>query len=266
MHPLVSICIPTYDRADLLDYTLERLGPVKDCGWPVEIVVSDNGSTDHTPAVIASHVARNPLIRAFRMPREPWCRRHLAQCLLEGKGRADGVSRRRRLTHFRQSVPALQQSGARQDLVAISRTDRLGRSGRAGDPSPLCRSHRIHQLRANGATQSDQFHASAVLSTRNRSLPARGADSRAFVPQPQPTLLSETCIGSLASAASPSIRCRSTASTAFSRTRFQRTHWANMAMQFHMIGDELRLALEEMVLMAVQDEGASYLPPIKVRS
>ena len=31
------------------------------------------------------------------------------------------------------------------------------------------------------------------------------------------------------------------------KDRFQRSHWANMAMQFHMIGDELRLALEAMV-------------------
>jgi hypothetical protein len=31
------------------------------------------------------------------------------------------------------------------------------------------------------------------------------------------------------------------------KDRFQAHHWANMQMQFHMIGDELRLALEEMV-------------------
>jgi hypothetical protein len=43
------------------------------------------------------------------------------------------------------------------------------------------------------------------------------------------------------------------------KDRFQRTHWANMSLQFHMVGDELRLALEEMVLMAVQDAGASHL-------
>src|SRR6185436_8295068 len=45
------------------------------------------------------------------------------------------------------------------------------------------------------------------------------------------------------------------------KDRFQRTHWANMALQFHMIGDELRLALEEMVLVALQEAGVSHLPP-----
>ena len=43
------------------------------------------------------------------------------------------------------------------------------------------------------------------------------------------------------------------------KNRFARTEWANMAMQFHMIGDELRLALEEMVLMAMQDAGTSQI-------
>jgi hypothetical protein len=43
------------------------------------------------------------------------------------------------------------------------------------------------------------------------------------------------------------------------KDRFQRTEWINMAMQFHMIGDELRLGLEEMVLMAMQDAGATHI-------
>ena len=68
MHPLISICLPTYNRADLLDDALERLGALKDCGRPVEIVISDSGSDDRTPEVVAAHGARNPLIRAFKMP------------------------------------------------------------------------------------------------------------------------------------------------------------------------------------------------------
>ena len=55
MHPLISICIPTYNRAELLDYCLENLAALKDCGRPVEIVISDNGSTDRTPEVIEAH-------------------------------------------------------------------------------------------------------------------------------------------------------------------------------------------------------------------
>jgi hypothetical protein len=37
----------------------------------------------------------------------------------------------------------------------------------------------------------------------------------------------------------------------------KRTHWANMDLQLHMVGDQLRLALEEFALMAMQDSGAA---------
>jgi hypothetical protein len=39
----------------------------------------------------------------------------------------------------------------------------------------------------------------------------------------------------------------------------RRTHWANMDLQLHMVGDQLRLALEEFALMAVQDSGVTNL-------
>jgi glycosyltransferase involved in cell wall biosynthesis len=67
MRPTLSICIPTYNRADILDHCLTELAPLKDCGKSVEIVLSDNGSTDHTPEVVAAHVARNPLLKAHRL-------------------------------------------------------------------------------------------------------------------------------------------------------------------------------------------------------
>lgn len=51
--PVLSICIPTFNRADLLGALLDNLqiecAPVIDL---VEIVVSDNASTDHTQEVI----------------------------------------------------------------------------------------------------------------------------------------------------------------------------------------------------------------------
>ncbi|TDO21969.1 glycosyltransferase family 2 protein [Pedobacter duraquae] len=59
---LLSICIPTYNRADILDSTLKRLfdNPefMSDC---VEVVVSDNGSTDHTREVVSKY----PLVRYY---------------------------------------------------------------------------------------------------------------------------------------------------------------------------------------------------------
>lgn len=58
---LLSICIPTYNRAEYLSKTLESLVSQK-C-WPspeVEIVISDNASTDNTAQVIAEYQARYP--------------------------------------------------------------------------------------------------------------------------------------------------------------------------------------------------------------
>jgi len=64
--PLLSLCIPTYNRASLLEPMLQSL--CRQCaafGERVEIVVSDNASTDATPAVVATASAIHP-IRYFR--------------------------------------------------------------------------------------------------------------------------------------------------------------------------------------------------------
>lgn len=47
--PLLSICIPTYNRAEILDKTLFLLFSNPDFNVDeIEVVVSDNCSTDHT--------------------------------------------------------------------------------------------------------------------------------------------------------------------------------------------------------------------------
>src|ERR1700709_92144 len=66
MQPLLSICVPTYNRADLLDYCLTNLAPLKDCGKPVEIVISDNGSTDRAQDIIEAHRGTLPALRSYR--------------------------------------------------------------------------------------------------------------------------------------------------------------------------------------------------------
>jgi len=54
MNPLLSICIPTYNRAGLLELGLESLMPqVREFYPDIEIVISDNCSTDHTPEVVS---------------------------------------------------------------------------------------------------------------------------------------------------------------------------------------------------------------------
>lgn len=54
IQPLLTIAIPTYNRAEKLEVLLEQL--TADTAYDptrVEIVVSDNASTDHTAQVVA---------------------------------------------------------------------------------------------------------------------------------------------------------------------------------------------------------------------
>jgi hypothetical protein len=53
--PLLSICIPTHNRAELLRSTLSAVAPqVKDLEDEVELLISDNCSVDNTKAVVDS--------------------------------------------------------------------------------------------------------------------------------------------------------------------------------------------------------------------
>ena len=65
--PLLSICIPTYNRAPFLAELLEALLPQLTPARPdVELVLSDNASTDSTAAVIASFRIRGLPLRVSR--------------------------------------------------------------------------------------------------------------------------------------------------------------------------------------------------------
>jgi hypothetical protein len=62
----LSICIPTYNRARLLDATLTHLHDLH--GLFSEIVISDNASTDDTPQVVARWQSRLGSCRYYRQP------------------------------------------------------------------------------------------------------------------------------------------------------------------------------------------------------
>ncbi len=62
--PLVSICVPTYNRAALLSESLRAIS--EQTYAPIEIIVSDNGSTDETERVCRQFSEKDPRIRYFR--------------------------------------------------------------------------------------------------------------------------------------------------------------------------------------------------------
>ncbi|HKV05093.1 MAG TPA: glycosyltransferase family 2 protein [Candidatus Acidoferrales bacterium] len=63
---LLSICVPTFNRASYLRETLESLLP--QLGPDVELLVYDTGSTDGTPQLIEVFKRRCPSLRSFYLP------------------------------------------------------------------------------------------------------------------------------------------------------------------------------------------------------
>ena len=68
MTPRLTIAIPTINRAGLLGRAIESA--LAQTSSDIEIIVSDNGSTDDTPAVIDRYVGRcaEGRLRTFRHP------------------------------------------------------------------------------------------------------------------------------------------------------------------------------------------------------
>lgn len=62
INPLLSLCIPTYNRCEVLEETLHTLfsNPEFDADL-VEVIVSDNCSTDDTPKIVAKY----PLVKYY---------------------------------------------------------------------------------------------------------------------------------------------------------------------------------------------------------
>ena len=63
---LLSICVPTYNRADFLEYLLSQATETWDFPFAYEIVIADNASTDGTEAVVRRHVELGLPIRYHR--------------------------------------------------------------------------------------------------------------------------------------------------------------------------------------------------------
>ncbi len=67
-HPLVSICVPTYNGARFLEAALESA--LAQTYAPFEILLSDDGSTDETPAILERYRAAHPdIVRVLAHPR-----------------------------------------------------------------------------------------------------------------------------------------------------------------------------------------------------
>lgn len=83
---LVSICIPTYNRASYLKKCLDSIvGQSEFLSGDVEIVISDNCSTDHTAKVVQSYKERYSNIQYYKND-ENIRDKNFPRCLMRGNG------------------------------------------------------------------------------------------------------------------------------------------------------------------------------------
>ena len=68
MEKLLSLCIPTYNRCEILDAVLSRIVCDKEFDERVEVIVSDNCSTDATPEVVKKYSSSYPNVVYHRNP------------------------------------------------------------------------------------------------------------------------------------------------------------------------------------------------------
>lgn len=80
----LSICIPTYNRAELIQETLDSIIPQLEEG--VEVVVCDNGSSDHTEQVVDSYRSKIPYLLFFRFPENQGVDRCFLQSIAIARG------------------------------------------------------------------------------------------------------------------------------------------------------------------------------------
>jgi Glycosyl transferase family 2 len=82
--PKVSVLVPTYEYAHFLPRALDSVLAQTFGDW--ELVVSDNASTDATPAVVAGYAEREPRLRAYRNDRNLGLFGNFARCLELARG------------------------------------------------------------------------------------------------------------------------------------------------------------------------------------
>jgi len=119
--PLLTIAIPTYNRSHFLDELLDSLAPQCSSNPNVELLVSDNNSSDDTPGVVNKYIDRGLHIRYLRNPVNVGADGNFLQCFDEAKGKYvwivgddDVVA-----SHAVQQITALLQSDS-YDLIYLN--------------------------------------------------------------------------------------------------------------------------------------------------
>ncbi|WP_448105300.1 glycosyltransferase family 2 protein [Pedobacter panaciterrae] len=86
--PLFSIAIPTYNRCIFLDNCLKCIiEQIHGKDYPIELIVSDNCSTDNTPEVVQKYIEMGLPIKYIRNDRNKGADINIFQCFTEASGK-----------------------------------------------------------------------------------------------------------------------------------------------------------------------------------
>jgi hypothetical protein len=259
MTPRLSVCIHTFNRAELLDDTLERLHDLARVDTSFEVVVSDNLSSDHTPQVIEKHRRTMPALRHCVQGRAAPIYPAMINALRNARGTCvvyladdDSLIPEPLWDH----VARIERE---RDLSAIY-TDWI-----AWDDEQKRELHRYFHFRAPMSFGPDNPVGLATFLLQSLVYPEVAVFRR-------DALLQCDCharrglypfylwayglsrVGRVAFELTPYYREHRVL-----QGRFQRTSTANMAMRLSLIGDEFRNQLEALVLRAIQDTGATHV-------
>src|SRR6202035_840737 len=85
--PLLTIAIPTYNRAWCLRELLPIIADELKNQPRVELIISDNASPDETPSVIQDFMAPGPRVRSIRHPQNIGPDANFLQCFEQARGK-----------------------------------------------------------------------------------------------------------------------------------------------------------------------------------
>ncbi len=85
MSPLISICIPTYNRAELLNKSLYSV--LREFGkYDVEVIVSDNNSQDNTSNVVHAYQVQYPCVKYYKNETNIGLDKNVISCITKATG------------------------------------------------------------------------------------------------------------------------------------------------------------------------------------
>ena len=267
--PLLSICIPTRNRADMLDYCLSKLGGLADFGIDFEVVISDNSQTNDSAKVVEKHTDSIERLVYCHQPNERDVPVGYLNSVRNSKGRfvtylADDDS-----LIFEPLVRYLRKLETNPRMAAIA-ADWI-----AYDDEEERELHRNFRFREPVAFEPEDplglvnflvgncvypdFHI-----IRRESLLASDCIGARFRYGALRWIYRVARFGTVAFELEPFYRENRRVKSRFDLPPHGRQDTDNYRMRLQFIGDEARMELEVLYLWAAQDSGLTHMPPDQI--